>query len=91
MSLLEAAISKCMIITSDYEGRSRFLTAENGAEIYNTGNYMELKNIIQHLIRNPHIIIGNAEKMYLAVEDVFNASRMINETADYYKHIMDGG
>ena len=91
MSLLEAALSKCMIITSDYDGRSRFLTSENGAGIYNTGNYRELKNIIQHLIRNPQMIIGNAEKMFLAVKDVFNASRMINETVDYYKHIMDGG
>ena len=91
MSLLEAAFSKCMLITSNYAGLNRHYTQENGLEIYNTGDTFELKRIIEKIIENPHIIMSNAGRMYRTVNEYFKSSSMIYDTVEFYNRIKDGG
>jgi len=88
MTIVEAAFTKNLIISSDFLGYDSILQDQKNCLIFKTNDTRALAKIIEHAVINYDSLKPLIKNMYeLAVKE-FNVYSMINKTLDFYKRIL---
>lgn len=88
ITLLEAASSKNLIITSDFEGVNSVLPNEEYGIIFRKRSPEDLKEKIKFAMDNPEIIKEKAENFFMYAKDNFSSDRMAEKHIEVYNQVI---
>lgn len=88
ISILEAALCKNLIITSDFLGLRHFFTPDEDGLTFEMNNYNSLSERIKYAIDNYYNLNFMIEKFHKKVKKMFNIEKMILSTVELYKEIL---
>ena len=87
LTIIEAALSKNLIISSNFLGFDTILKDGDNCIIFEKDKVDELANKIQFAIENFDKLDGIVERMYVYAKTEFSSNIMLNKTISFYKEI----
>jgi len=88
MTIIEAALTENLIISSNFLGYNSILKDNINSLIFNLNDSDDLAIKIEYAIENYKRLNETIEKSYNDARDEFNMDKMINKTISFYKEIL---
>lgn len=88
MTIIEAALNKNLIISSNFWGYDSILKDKINCLIFNVNDSNDLANKLEFAIENFKGMNAMIEKCYNDAHKEFNLDKMINETVTFYSEIL---
>ena len=88
MTIIEAALNKNLILSSNFLGFDSILKDKVNALIFNVNDSNDLANKLEFAIENFKNMNEIIERSYQDARDEFSLDKMINETILFYKEIL---
>ncbi len=88
MTIIEAALNKNLILSSNFLGYDSILKDKVNALIFNVNDSNDLANKLEYAIENFKDMNEIIERSYQDARDEFSLDKMINETILFYKEIL---
>ncbi|HCY74569.1 MAG TPA: hypothetical protein DHV28_01490 [Ignavibacteriales bacterium] len=88
MTIIEAALNKNLILSSNFLGFDSILIDKVNALIFNVNDSNDLANKLEFAIENFKDMNEIIERSYQDARDEFSLDKMINETISFYKEIL---
>ena len=88
MTIIEAALNKNLILSSNFLGYDSILKEKVNALIFNVNDSNDLANKLEIAIENFKNLNEIIERSYQDARDEFSLDKMINETILFYKEIL---
>ena len=88
MTIIEAALNKNLILSSNFLGYDSILKDKVNALIFNVNDSNDLANKLEFAIENFKDMNEIIERSYQDARDEFSLDKMINETILFYKEIL---
>lgn len=84
MTLIEAGMNKCLIISSDFYGLDSVFENEKDGLLFKIDNSQELADKISAVIKNFDDLFPMTEHFYNKIRDAFSFDKMVNKTIELY-------
>lgn len=88
MTIIEAAINKNLIISSNFLGYDSILKDKNNCLVFNLNDSVDLANKLEYAIENFEDMNEIIENGYQVAIKEFNVDKMVNKTILFYKEIL---
>lgn len=88
MTIIEAALNKNLIISSNFWGYDSILKDKTNCLIFNVNDSNDLANKLEFAMENFKDMNTLIEKCYSDAHKEFNLDKMINETVTFYSEIL---
>jgi glycosyltransferase involved in cell wall biosynthesis len=88
MTIIEAALNKNLILSSNFLGYDSILKDKVNALIFNVNDSDDLANRLEFAIENFKDMNEIIERSYKDARDEFSLNKMINKTISFYKEIL---
>lgn len=88
ITIIEAALSKNLIISSDFFGYNSILSDNLNALIFPKGNQIELAKKIEYAIENYQGLNFMIDRMFQQASKEFSIQKMLNQTLSFYSEII---
>jgi len=88
ITIIEAALNKNLILSSNFLGYDSILKDKVNAFIFNVNDSNDLANKLEFAIENFNDMNEIIERSYQDARDEFSLDKMINETISFYKEIL---